>query len=103
MNYELVIISVFLSDCSTGTRQFLPIHSIKTLIHCPHLRLNCTRPFVVFRMATIKPAALEAASNKIHEAWMGRNPKQDWNAAQHVPYTQLPEAEKDKDRAQVKD
>lgn len=45
---------------------------------------------------------MEAAANDIHAAWMARNPKSDWNAAQHVPYEQLPESEKDKDRAQVK-
>ena len=28
---------------------------------------------------------------------MSRNPKGDWNAAQHVPYKDLPEAEKIKD------
>ena len=29
---------------------------------------------------------------------MARNPKQEWNAAQHVPYDQLSEPEKEKDR-----
>ena len=40
----------------------------------------------------------EAASDFIHQEWMKRNPKGDWNAAQHVPYDALPEEEKEKDR-----
>ena len=37
------------------------------------------------------------AADEIHAAWMKRNPKGDWNAAQHVAYGELPEAEKRKD------
>lgn len=44
----------------------------------------------------------EAAAAQIHDEWMKRNPKGDWNAAQHVPYDQLPEAEKEKDRVHVR-
>ena len=40
----------------------------------------------------------EAAANYIHEEWMKRNPRGDWNAAQHVAYDALPEEEKEKDR-----
>lgn len=40
----------------------------------------------------------EAAAEYIHDEWMKRNPKGDWNAAQHVPYQTLPEDEKEKDR-----
>ena len=40
----------------------------------------------------------EAAANFIHQEWMKRNPKGDWNAAQHVPYQSLSEEEKEKDR-----
>lgn len=32
---------------------------------------------------------------------MKRNPKGDWNAAQHVSYNELPEAEKQKDRDHI--
>lgn len=45
---------------------------------------------------------MEAAASQIHDEWMRRNPKQDWNAAQHVPYGQLPESEKEKDREHVR-
>jgi hypothetical protein len=44
----------------------------------------------------------EAAADFIHREWMKRNPKGDWNAAQHVPYKSLPEEEKEKDRVHVR-
>lgn len=44
---------------------------------------------------------IEAASEHVHNEWMKRNPKADYNAAQHVPYSELPEAEKAKDREHV--
>lgn len=44
----------------------------------------------------------ESAANFIHQEWMKRNPKGDWNAAQHVPYESLPEEEKEKDRVHVR-
>jgi hypothetical protein len=40
----------------------------------------------------------EAAAEHIHNEWMKRNPKGDWNADQHVPYSELPEDEKQKDK-----
>ena len=46
--------------------------------------------------------AVGAAAEFIHDAWMARTPKADYNAAQHVPFSQLPEAEKEKDRAHVR-
>lgn len=46
-------------------------------------------------------APIEKAAALIHVEWMKRNPKADWNGAQHVPYDQLPEAEKQKDRDHV--
>jgi hypothetical protein len=33
---------------------------------------------------------------------MERNPKADYNAAQHVPYDELPEDEKEKDRVHAR-
>ena len=45
---------------------------------------------------------MERAARDIHTAWMSRNPRQDWNAAQHVPYEELPEHEKEKDREHVR-
>lgn len=44
----------------------------------------------------------EAAAEYIHIEWMKRNPKSDWNAAQHVPYDQLSDDEKEKDRVHVR-
>lgn len=44
---------------------------------------------------------LEAMADQVHQAWMQRNPKADYNAAQHVPYANLSEEEKQKDRDHV--
>ena len=41
------------------------------------------------------------AANDIHNAWMKRNPKADWNAHQHVPYEELPHEEREKDAVHV--
>jgi hypothetical protein len=44
---------------------------------------------------------LESLSDEVHEAWMKRNPKADYNLEQHVPYERLSEEEKQKDREHV--
>jgi hypothetical protein len=44
---------------------------------------------------------LEMLASAVHDAWMSRNPKADYNANQHVPYSSLPENEKQKDRDHV--
>jgi hypothetical protein len=48
------------------------------------------------------PDDMEKAAEYIHIEWMNRNPKADYNAAQHVPYDELPEDEKEKDRVHVR-
>jgi hypothetical protein len=48
------------------------------------------------------PHDIEKAAEYIHIRWMERNPKADYNAAQHVPYDELPEDEKEKDRVHVR-
>jgi hypothetical protein len=45
---------------------------------------------------------MEKAAEYVHNEWMKRNPKADYNAAQHVPYDDLPEDEKEKDRVHVR-
>ena len=45
---------------------------------------------------------MEKAAEFIHRQWMKRNPKGDWNAAQHVPYDDLSDDEKEKDRVHVR-
>ena len=47
------------------------------------------------------PHDVEKAAEYIHDEWMKRNPKADYTTAQHVPYLQLPDDEKEKDRAHV--
>jgi hypothetical protein len=48
------------------------------------------------------PNDMEQAAEFVHNEWMKRNPKADYNAAQHVPYNSLPEDEKEKDRVHVR-
>ena len=48
------------------------------------------------------PDDIEQAAEYIHIEWIKRNPKADYNAAQHVAYDQLPEDEKEKDRVHVR-
>ena len=42
------------------------------------------------------------AAASIHDAWMRRNPKGDWNAHQHVPYKDLSPEEREKDIEHVR-
>jgi hypothetical protein len=42
------------------------------------------------------------AAASIHDAWMRRNPKGDWNAHQHVAYTDLSPEEREKDVEHVR-
>ena len=48
------------------------------------------------------PHDMEKAAEHVHNEWMKRNPKADYNAAQHVPYNDLSDAEKEKDRVHVR-
>jgi len=48
------------------------------------------------------PNDIEKAAEYIHIEWMKRNPQDDYNAAQHKSYDELPEIEKEKDRVQVR-
>ena len=48
------------------------------------------------------PTDLEKAAEFVHDEWMKRNPKAAWNEHQHVPYHELSDEEKQKDRDQVK-
>jgi len=45
---------------------------------------------------------MEKAAEYVHNEWMKRNPRADYNAAQHVPYDDLPDDEKEKDRVHVR-
>ena len=45
---------------------------------------------------------MEKAAEHVHNEWMKRNPKADYNAAQHVPYDHLSDDEKEKDRVHVR-
>jgi hypothetical protein len=55
-------------------------------------------------MAAVKkhPHDMEKAAEHVHNEWMKRNPKSDYNASQHKPYKDLPDDEKEKDRVHVR-
>jgi hypothetical protein len=48
------------------------------------------------------PKDIEKAAEHVHNEWMKRNPRGEHNASQHVPYNQLSEPEKEKDRVHVR-
>ena len=48
------------------------------------------------------PRDTEKAAEHVHNEWMKRNPKAEYNASQHKPYKDLPEDEKEKDRVHVR-
>lgn len=48
------------------------------------------------------PNDIEKAAEYIHNEWMKRNPKGEWNAAQHKDYSELPPDEQEKDRVHVR-
>ena len=45
---------------------------------------------------------IEGMASHVHNEWRRRNPKEDYNAAQHVDYSELPEHEKEKDRQHIR-
>lgn len=49
----------------------------------------------------VKAPNLERLASSVHDEWMERNPKAEYNADQHVSYSLLPEQEKQKDRDHV--
>jgi len=53
-------------------------------------------------LMSLTPEKLEELGDAIHEAWMQRTEKGDWNAAQFVPYAELPREEQEKDLAHVR-
>jgi len=53
-------------------------------------------------LLSLSKEKLEELGDGIHEAWMERTEKGDWNAAQFVPYAQLPREEQEKDLDHVR-
>jgi hypothetical protein len=71
-------------------------------IHPDWQRENLSAGKAAAEAVKMFPNDIEKAAEYIHDEWMKRNPKGDWNAAQHVPYDQLPDDEKEKDRVHVR-
>ena len=71
-------------------------------LHPDWQRENLAAGAAAAEAVTKFPDDVEKAAEYIHIEWMKRNPKADYNAEQHVPYDQLPEDEKEKDRVHVR-
>lgn len=72
-------------------------------LHPAHAKENLEAGRAAFDAVQKHPNDMESAAEHVHNEWMARpaNAKCDYNAAQHVPYSQLPEPEKQKDRDHV--
>jgi hypothetical protein len=71
-------------------------------LHPDWQRENLSAGKAAAEAVTKFPDNIEKAAEYIHIEWMKRNPKADYNAAQHVSYDELPEDEKEKDRVHVR-
>jgi len=71
-------------------------------LHPDWQKENLSAGKAALRAVRKHPNDMESAADHVHREWMKRNPKADYNAAQHVPYSELPEVEKQKDRDHVK-
>lgn len=71
-------------------------------IHPDWQKENLVGGAVAFKAVNRFGEDIEAGSAYIHEKWMERNELGDWNAHLHVPYEELPEVEKEKDRIQFR-
>lgn len=84
------------SDGSEGDIN-VPFHKL----HPDQQRHNLVAARVAHEAVKRHGNDIEAASEHVHNEWMKSNPKTDDNAHQHVPYKDLPEHEKQKDRDRV--
>jgi len=76
----------------------VPFHKL----HPDWQRENIAAGHAALEAVKKHPHDTEKAAEHVHKEWMKRNPKADYNADQHKPYSELPEAEKEKDRVHVR-
>lgn len=84
------------SDGSEGNIN-VPFHEL----HPDWQKENLAAGYAARDALLAHPNDIEKASEYVHNEWMKRNPKADYNAHQHVQYNDLPEDEKQKDRDHV--
>lgn len=70
-------------------------------LHADWKKENLRAAYAAKRACQTHPMNNDAAAEFCHIEWMKRNPKESWNAAQHVPYAELSAEEKQKDMDQV--
>jgi len=85
------------SDGSKGNIN-VPFHKL----HPDWQKENLAAGKAALEAHTKHPHDEEKAAEHVHNEWMKRNPKADWNAHQHVPYSDLSHEEKEKDREHIR-
>jgi len=58
-------------------------------------------PTIMESHENIRSSPTDRAASDVHDAWMTRNPKEDYNAHQHVPYENLSPEEQEKDKEHI--
>ena len=66
-------------------------------IHPDWQKENIDAAVSALKAIDLYPNDRRKAADVIHEDWMVRNPKADWNSHLHVPFEDLPENEQAKD------
>ena len=89
-----------IKDNSDGTKGNINVPFDK--LHPDWKRENLAAGKAAMEANRRHPKDTEKAAEHVHNEWMKRNPKGEHNASQHVPYNQLSEPEKEKDRVHVR-
>ena len=89
-----------IKDNSDGTKGNINVPFDK--LHPDWKRENLAAGKAAMEAHRRHPKDTEKAAEHVHNEWMKRNPKGEHNASQHVPYNQLSEPEKEKDRVHVR-
>ena len=76
----------------------VPFHKL----HPDWKKENIAAGHAALAAVTKHPHDTEKAAEHVHNEWMKRNPKTEYNSSQHKPYKDLPEDEKEKDRVHVR-
>jgi hypothetical protein len=84
-----------IKDCSDGTT--CNINQPFNKLHYDWQRENLASARSALYAINLYPKNRAYAADHVHEGWMVRNPKCDYNKEQHVPYDNLPLKEQQKD------
>ena len=99
-NFDVTGTKERIKDNSDGTKGNINVPFDK--LHPDWKRENLAAGKAAMEANRRHPKDTEKAAEHVHNEWMKRNPKGEHNASQHVPYNQLSEPEKEKDRVHVR-